>query len=152
MAADFCPLKDQPGSSSAVGENPEGESLDSASQWSSLLWGALILPLGKADRPLASGTTPLPPRGQRRPGVLFPPTEHLNIAVSFSKNMGRELGSRRTQVYLSGLELCNHRGSKVNSFLKKQLGQKDVNSFCRWEFWEAPLLGVACKRLIRKSP
>lgn len=79
MAVDFCPLKDQPGSTSAMGENPGDESLESASQWSYAMWGALNLPLNKADLPLGSGTTP---RGQRCLGVVFPPTKHLTMAVS----------------------------------------------------------------------
>lgn len=56
MAADFCPLRGQPGLTSATGENPGDESLYFASQWIHVVWGAPTLSLDKAGLPLASGT------------------------------------------------------------------------------------------------
>lgn len=55
MAVDFCPLKGQPGLTSAMGENPGDESLDFASQWTHVVWGAPMLSLHKAGL-LVSGT------------------------------------------------------------------------------------------------
>lgn len=56
MAVDFCPLRGQPGITSATGENPRDESLDFDSWWIHVVRGVPTLSLDKAGLPLASGT------------------------------------------------------------------------------------------------
>lgn len=56
MAVDFCPLRGQPGITSATGENPGDESLDFDSWWIHVVWDAPPLSLDKAGLPPASGT------------------------------------------------------------------------------------------------
>jgi hypothetical protein len=44
VAVDFCPLKGQPGLTSAMGKNPGDESLDFASRWTHSMGYSHVIP------------------------------------------------------------------------------------------------------------